>query len=302
MNTAETKAGLGLISARNPARPTAESSERRLWALGEFGAPALATEPAYEEIVDACKCALNLWPDAKAAILYGSRVRGDHRADSDWDIAFITNTETSLPDSVKEVFNGLRSRLTIDLETKAISQAWFLGCADALGNIAAPIAREGRLIAGQCEWPETERDPVLKSHEYEFYRCGALGSIASASSYLADAVSSTRMGSERIYLEEFVRGTAFAAENFAIIAFARVASAKAYTIPRRYQVDEIAGVRFILFGESCSAFARIVRPVRRSGGCNRSFRGPAWSGSGARFRRPAQGGLRASGQEQQRAA
>ena len=240
MNTAETKAGLGLISARNPARPTAESSERRLWALGEFGAPALATEPAYEEIVDACKCALNLWPDAKAAILYGSRVRGDHRADSDWDIAFITNTETSLPDSVKEVFNGLRSRLTIDLETKAISQAWFLGCADALGNIAAPIAREGRLIAGQCEWPETERDPVLKSHEYEFYRCGALGSIASASSYLADAVSSTRMGSERIYLEEFVRGTAFAAENFATIAFARVASAKAYTIPRRYQVDEIA--------------------------------------------------------------
>lgn len=240
MSTAEAQAELGLISARNPAQPTAESSERRLWALGEFGVPALATEPAYEEIVDACKCALNLWPDAKAAILYGSRVRGDHRADSDWDIAFITGTETSLPESVKEVFNGLRNRLTVDLETKAISQAWFLGSADALGNIAAPIAREGRLIAGQCEWPETERDPVLKPHEYMFYRSGALRSIASATSYLADAIGSTGGGIGQFYLEEFVRSTAFAAENFAIIAFARVASTKAYTIPRRHQVDEIA--------------------------------------------------------------
>ena len=240
MSTAETKAGLGLISARNPAQPTAESSETRLWALGEFGAPALATEPAYEEIVDACKCALNLWPDAKAAILYGSRVRGDHRADSDWDIAFITSTKTPLPDSVKEVFEGLRKRLKVDFETKVISQAWFLGSADALGNIAAPIAREGRLIAGQCEWPETERDPVLKPHEYMFYRSGALRSIASATSYLADAIGSTDDGIGQFYLVEFVRGTAFAAENFAIIAFARVASTKAYTIPRRHQVDEIA--------------------------------------------------------------
>ena len=74
------------------------------------------------------------------------------------------------------------------------------------------------------------------------------------------------------------------------------------SLAKETQAAAFRGVRFILFGESCSAFARIVRPVRRSGGCNRSFRGPAWSGSGARFRRPAQGGLRASGQEQQRAA
>ena len=62
----------------------------------------------------------------------------------------------------------------------------------------------------------------------------------------------------------------------------------------RNQKSTILRVHFIIVGEGCSAFSRIVRPVRRFGGCNRAVRGPAWSGPGARFRRPADGGLRAS--------
>ena len=30
------------------------------------------------------------WPEAEAAVLFGSRGRGDHRPDSDWDIVFVT--------------------------------------------------------------------------------------------------------------------------------------------------------------------------------------------------------------------
>ena len=74
--------------------------------------------------------------------------RGDHRADSDWDLAFITEEEKSLPDSVIRVFRELRERSEIDVQAQGGSQARLHRDADAIGSIAAPIAREGRLIAG----------------------------------------------------------------------------------------------------------------------------------------------------------
>ena len=164
------EAEFGRTSASGAAQSAKNSSRRRLWALGHFEstANALVSDPAYKEIQNACKDALVLWPNAIAAVLYGSRARGDHRADSDWDLAFITKEERSLPDSVIRVFRELRERSEIDVQAQGVSQARFHRDADAIGSIAAPIAREGRLIVGHCTWPETERAPVLKPDEYGF--------------------------------------------------------------------------------------------------------------------------------------
>ena len=46
-------------------------------------ASALAAEPVRKAVADLCEDALIKWPNAKAAILFGSRARGDHRDDSD---------------------------------------------------------------------------------------------------------------------------------------------------------------------------------------------------------------------------
>ena len=36
---------------------------------------------------------LAAWPDARTAVLLGSRVRGDHLPSSDWNVAFITHSD-----------------------------------------------------------------------------------------------------------------------------------------------------------------------------------------------------------------
>ncbi len=72
----------------------------------EATANSIVPEPAFKAIEKACKDALNSWPNAEAAVLFGSRARGDHRDDSDWDIAFITSTEESPPCAALQDLNG----------------------------------------------------------------------------------------------------------------------------------------------------------------------------------------------------
>ena len=47
----------------------------------------LSGNPAAAEVT------LAAWPDARAALLFGSRVRGDHLPTSDWNVAFITHSD-----------------------------------------------------------------------------------------------------------------------------------------------------------------------------------------------------------------
>lgn len=190
MSAAEAQAGIGRTLALDPAGLSAERLNRRFGAC-EVAAPIEnnhVSEPAYKEVGAACEYAHTLWPNANAAILFGSRARRDHRADSDWDVAFITQKDELLPGSVSRVFDLLRKRSKIDVQALAISQARLCKSADSLGKIAAPIAREGRLIAGHCEWPEIESEPILKPVDYLGWRSDALRRVASASKNLALAI------------------------------------------------------------------------------------------------------------------
>ncbi len=45
---------------------------------------------------------LALWPEARTAVLFGSRACGDHHPYSDWDIAFITEGADDRLPSVPE--------------------------------------------------------------------------------------------------------------------------------------------------------------------------------------------------------
>ena len=53
-----------------------------------------------ERIRWAAEETLRRWPAAQAAVLFGSRARGEHRPDSDWDIAIITARSGPRPDGL----------------------------------------------------------------------------------------------------------------------------------------------------------------------------------------------------------
>ena len=244
MSVADTQTEIRRALAPDPARSPAELSNRRFRAC----AAAAQTEtdhapgPACKEVGSACEYALTLWPDAKAAILFGSRVRGDHRDDSDWDVAFVTQKRESVPASVIRVFESLRKRSKIDVQVLAISQVRLCECADSLGNVAAPIAREGRLIAGRCEWPKTESEPILKPDYYLFWRSAALRRIALASKNFALAIGLACKSNVRSELGDFVASSSDAAEHFAKIAFGKLTSGTGVAFPKRHQINEIVDI------------------------------------------------------------
>ena len=241
MSTAEAQAEFGRTLAGHLARPTTESSNRRNRKLGvvKTSSRSIVPEPARKVVEDACKKALILWPNAKAAILFGSRARGDHRSDSDWDIAFVTGKEEPLPDALLRELKSLETQDRTIVQGLAISQTRFCEGANSLGNISFPIARDGRLIAGNCEWPTTEGEPILKPHEYAQWRSSALMHIASASTSLAAAIESAREGVDLGDFGWFVARSSDAAELCAKIAFGKITSGTGAAIPRRHQVDEI---------------------------------------------------------------
>ncbi len=99
---------------------------------------------------------------AMAVMLFGSRARGDHRPDSDWDIAVITDGEDrngkfryiGCPD----VFRSLPGRinvLALPFETLRRKR-------NSAGYLAVSLAREGRVLAGDMpEIGKLEKRPYM---------------------------------------------------------------------------------------------------------------------------------------------
>ena len=112
MVAAETQAKFGQTSFSRTGPPHGISLNRRsrIQDIPEKTANTFVPDSACSTVKERCENALSLWPNAKAAILYGSRARGNHRADSDWDIAFITRTKESLPKEVLRELNVLGTR------------------------------------------------------------------------------------------------------------------------------------------------------------------------------------------------
>ena len=116
-------------------------------------------------LVHAAEAAVRSEPSLRAVLLYGSRARGDHRPDSDWDIALVTTGghEVERPCVVPEGWEGVAHDGAFDF--LRISGACLSRKANALGHIACPISREAVLLAG--EWtPPPLQQPVMEADEY----------------------------------------------------------------------------------------------------------------------------------------
>ena len=122
--------------------------------------PAVTTE---RELAAACRETLRQWPQARAAVLFGSRARGTAQPDSDWDVAIVLEGgELRHPRPAQSVFP--RSELPADLphvDVWALSEDDLRRNARALGTLSYVVCRDGRVLAGEWNPP----DPVQIQHE-----------------------------------------------------------------------------------------------------------------------------------------
>lgn len=113
---------------------------------------------------------LAAWPEARAAVLFGSRARGDHSALSDWDVAFITGEG----EGVEPIPEGLPiDRLSreegLDVQCLALPESVARLKACAIGHVAHAIVRDGRLLAGTWE-RDMAREKRLEMEPEEYWR------------------------------------------------------------------------------------------------------------------------------------
>ena len=122
--------------------------------------PPVITE---QDLVAACRETLRLWPQARAAVLFGSRARGTAHPDSDWDVAIVLEgDELGHPRPARSVFP--RSELPADLphvDVWALSEENLHRNARALGTLPYAVCRDGKVLAGEWSGP----DPVQMEQE-----------------------------------------------------------------------------------------------------------------------------------------
>ena len=126
-------------------------------------------------------------PGLRAIVLYGSRARGDCRQDSDWDLAFVVDGAGDMAAAKRTLHAALPE---MKLQVLQLSLGELNRKANALGNVACPIAREGCLVAGAWERPNLLEEPTMKAEEYSSHvewASGALNDAVRALAGLSDA-------------------------------------------------------------------------------------------------------------------
>ena len=106
-------------------------------------------------IAEAARDTLRAHPTVRRAVLFGSRARGDHRPDSDWDIALIVG-ETATP------YNEIEASLArlSGVSPMCVREAAMGEYAHRTDTVHAAIASEGVVIAGSGAIPQPKRKPI----------------------------------------------------------------------------------------------------------------------------------------------
>ena len=104
------------------------------------------------QLAEICRQTLVDWPEAKAAVLFGSRARGDHRPDSDWDVALIVEGTESIDrsDLFREAGVDNVDLWTVDRDWAACDEFY-------VGSLATAIALDGKVLAGRWKIDQPEK-------------------------------------------------------------------------------------------------------------------------------------------------
>ena len=102
-----------------------------------------APERLRDDIAEAAARTLRAHPTVRAAVLFESRARGDHRPDSDWDIALIVGETATAYNEIEAALSALPG-----VSPVCVREAAMRICAHRTDSVHAAIATEGIVIAG----------------------------------------------------------------------------------------------------------------------------------------------------------
>ena len=170
-----------------------------------------------QELVAACRETLRQWPQARAAVLFGSRARGTQHRDSDWDVAFVLEGgEPRHPGLATSVFPRQQMPdALLRIDAWALSEDDLRRRARALGTLPYAICRDGRVLAGEWNGPDPtqmERDATMNPEDWASRMRLVVVKIHAAFTPLdAIAASNTWIGSGE-YCNGLLQASADAAE------------------------------------------------------------------------------------------
>ena len=107
----------------------------------------------------ACGAVLRQWPEVKAAVLFGSRARGTHRPDSDWDVALILDGDK--PERARPALGPRFPRAAPlarigRVDAWALTERYLRRRSVDLGSLPYAVCRDGRVLAGRLALPRLE--------------------------------------------------------------------------------------------------------------------------------------------------
>ena len=174
-------------------------------------------DAALAEIRHAAQAALDAWPEARAAVLFGSRARGNHRPDSDWDVAFIVRGDGkrlgSVPSGVPFSAPGVqRSHYVNEI---AVPERLVERKALCIGHVGRGIVIDGMILAGNWTRPTVEGEPFMETENYDRSIGTSIDMIEVAVNALANLGQQDGWEQSLRRADRFVACTADAAEHLA---------------------------------------------------------------------------------------
>ena len=170
-------------------------------------------EATLAEIRRAARVVLDAWPEARAAVLFGSRARGTHGPHSDWDLAFIIAGDGDRCGGVPHPLPLRYECLGNAVNDIAIPEKLVERKALCIGHVGRGIAVDGRVLAGDWSRPNMKGAPVMDPDRYMRSLYASLGRIEVGIGASADIRCALARRHILERADRFVAATADAAEH-----------------------------------------------------------------------------------------
>ncbi len=115
------------------------------------------------EIRRAAQETLDVWPKARAAVLFGSRARGNHPPDRDWDVAFITDGADDRMGATQRDLPFGRLDIGQCVNEIAVPERLVERKALCVGHVDRGIVADGRVLSGEWTRPGIEGQPFMET-------------------------------------------------------------------------------------------------------------------------------------------